>query len=110
MYLTNNIIVASLFAIASSFVNAAATSPLTAVNSQEDFCLFLPPQPGLNIRETENDSIPFCTKKDTVPKASEFPEGKKKANIFFFTCQGIFKFIYLFMIRFYYYCSFFEIR
>ncbi|KAI9355458.1 hypothetical protein BD770DRAFT_346366 [Pilaira anomala] len=75
MYLTNNLIVASLFAIASSFVNAAATSPLTAVNSQEDFCLFLPPQPGLNIRETENDSIPFCTKKDTVPKASEFPEG-----------------------------------
>ncbi|KAI9261023.1 hypothetical protein EDC94DRAFT_562582 [Helicostylum pulchrum] len=75
MYLSNNLIVASLFVIASSFVNAAVTSPLTAVNSQQDFCLFLPPQPGLGVAETENDGIPFCTKKDAVPKASEFPQG-----------------------------------
>ncbi|GAA5815994.1 hypothetical protein MFLAVUS_009513 [Mucor flavus] len=75
MYLSNNLIVASLFVIASSFVNAAVTSPLTAVNSQQDFCLFLPPQPGLVVAVTENDGIPFCTKKDAVPKASEFPQG-----------------------------------
>lgn len=90
MYLSNNLIVASLFVIASSFVNAAVTSPLTAVNSQQDFCLFLPPQPGLVVAVTENDGIPFCTKKDAVPKASEFPQGnnnnkiKLKKKIFLF--------------------------
>lgn len=86
MYLSNNLIVASLFVIASSFVNAAVTSPLTAVNSQQDFCLFLPPQPGLGVAETENDGIPFCTKKDTVPKASEFPQGKEKIIIIIKFC------------------------
>lgn len=82
MYLSNNLIVASLFVIASSFVNAAVTSPLTVVNSQEDFCLFLPPKPGLVVAVNENNGIPFCTIKNTVAKATVFPTGKKK--FFFF--------------------------
>ncbi|GAN04530.1 conserved hypothetical protein [Mucor ambiguus] len=84
MYIpTNKLIVASLFAIASSFtayaapVNSTSSSstPLTAINSQDDFCLFLPPQPGLVVAVNEDNGIPFCTKPDTVPNATEFPEG-----------------------------------
>lgn len=84
MYIsTNHLIVASLFAIASSFtahaapVNSTSSSstPLTAINSQDDFCLFLPPQPGLVVAVNEDNGIPFCTKPDTVPNATEFPEG-----------------------------------
>ncbi|KAI8646849.1 hypothetical protein BD408DRAFT_409319 [Parasitella parasitica] len=80
MYISiNNIIVASLFTVASSFaVNAASvnsSTPLTAIHSQNDFCLFLPPHPGLVVAVNENNGIPFCTKPDTVPNATEFPEG-----------------------------------
>ncbi|KAI7887606.1 uncharacterized protein EV154DRAFT_470209 [Mucor mucedo] len=75
MLLSNNLIVASLFVIASSWVNAAVTSPLTVVNSQDDFCLFLPPKPGLVVAVNENNGVAFCTKKDLVSKASEFPSG-----------------------------------
>ncbi|CEP18252.1 hypothetical protein [Parasitella parasitica] len=42
---------------------------------QNDFCLFLPPQPGLVVHENENNGIPFCTKANTVPNATQFPEG-----------------------------------
>ena len=84
MFISNNLIVASLFVIASSFVNAAptnASSPLTTINSQNDFCLFLPPQPGLVVAVNEDNGIPFCTKQNTVPNAKAFPSGIYNAKI-----------------------------
>lgn len=83
MHLSSNLIVASLFVIASSWVNAAVTSPLTTVNSQDDFCLFLPPKPGLVVAVNENNGVAFCTKKNLVSKAKTFPSGK---IIHFFFC------------------------
>lgn len=86
MHFSNNLIVASLFVIASSFVNAATTNtttssssgghPLTTLNSQNDFCFFLPPKPGLVVAVNENNGIPFCVNKGTVPNSTPFPAGK----------------------------------
>lgn len=77
MLLSKNLIATSLFVIASSFVNAATvTTPFTTVNSQDDFCLFLPPKPGLVVAVNEDNGIAFCTKKNLVSKASLFPTGK----------------------------------
>ena len=80
MYIyTSNLIVASLFAIASSFTAYAAplnsSTPLTTIESESDFCLFLPPQPGLVVAVNEDNGIPFCTNTSLVPNATEFPEG-----------------------------------
>jgi hypothetical protein len=76
---TSNIIVASLFAVASSFTANAApvnsSTPLTTIQSESDFCIFLPPQPGLVVAVNENNGIPFCTNTDLVPNATELPEG-----------------------------------
>jgi hypothetical protein len=83
MHFSNNLIVASLFVIASSFVNAATTNstsssahPLTIINSQNDFCFFLPPKPGLVVAVNENNGIPFCVNKNAVPNATPFPTGE----------------------------------
>lgn len=81
MFFSNKVIVASLFVIASSFVNAApanSSAYTTTVNSQNDFCLFLPPQPGLVVAVNENNGIPFCVNKNAVPRAKAFPSGKIK--------------------------------
>ncbi|KAI7903021.1 uncharacterized protein BX663DRAFT_509263 [Cokeromyces recurvatus] len=67
----------------SSFVNAVPITntsistyyPLTTIVSQEEFCLFLPPKPGLEIALNEDNGIPFCTNKSLVYNATEFPEG-----------------------------------
>lgn len=84
MFFSNKAIVASLFVIASSFVNAAPTNSTaytTTVKSQNDFCLFLPPQPGLVVAVNENNGIPFCVKQNSVPHAKAFPSGKKKIKL-----------------------------
>jgi hypothetical protein len=82
---SSNLIVASLFAVASSFVATAApvelNHPQTAINSQDDFCLFLPPKPGLVVAVNENNGIPFCVKPDTVPNATEFPKGNTTLSL-----------------------------
>ncbi|KAI9478499.1 MAG: hypothetical protein EXX96DRAFT_571139 [Benjaminiella poitrasii] len=81
MYLSNNFIISSLFVIASSLVKSAPVSssssyyPQTTIDSQNEFCLFLPPQPGLEVAVNEDNGIPFCTKKDLVNNSTEFPEG-----------------------------------
>lgn len=49
--------------------------PRIALNSEQDFCLFLPPQPGLVVAINEDNGIPFCTKPDTVYNSTVFPEG-----------------------------------
>lgn len=84
MHFSSNLIVASLCVIASTFATAApakSNHPQTAINSQDDFCLFLPPKPGLIVAENEDNGIPFCIKPDTVPNATTFPEGKKRVNL-----------------------------
>jgi hypothetical protein len=85
MHLNSNLIVASLFAIASSFAVKAApvesNHPQTAIHSQDDFCLFLPPKPGLEVAVNEDNGIPFCVKPDTVPNATQFPKGTMRYNI-----------------------------
>jgi len=44
--------------------------------SESDFCLFLPPQPGLEVATNEDNGIPFCSNGPTdVPGAKPFPDG-----------------------------------
>ncbi|KAI9493933.1 hypothetical protein BDB00DRAFT_905710 [Zychaea mexicana] len=45
------------------------------IHSGDDFCLFLPPQPGLEVASHENDGAPFCSISNDVPGASQFPQG-----------------------------------
>ncbi|ORE10452.1 hypothetical protein BCV72DRAFT_247520 [Rhizopus microsporus var. microsporus] len=79
MHFSSCSIIASVFIVASSFVNAAAPNsnhyPLTTINSQDDFCIFLPPKPGLEVAPNENNGIPFCFNQNAVPKANLFPQG-----------------------------------
>ncbi|KAG0737911.1 hypothetical protein G6F33_001831 [Rhizopus arrhizus] len=79
MHLSGSGIVASLFLVATSFVNAASNNsgdhPLTTIKSQDNFCIFLPPKPGLEVAVNENNGIPFCSNKNAVPKATVFPTG-----------------------------------
>lgn len=51
------------------------SGPQVYLNSESDFCLFLPPQPGLEVAPHENDGIPFCTTAGAVPNAQAFPQG-----------------------------------
>ncbi|KAI8139261.1 hypothetical protein BJV82DRAFT_522002 [Fennellomyces sp. T-0311] len=53
----------------------AANSTEIAIHSGDDFCLFLPPQPGLEVAPYEDIGKPFCSKQDGVPGAEAFPEG-----------------------------------
>ncbi|KAI9252667.1 hypothetical protein BY458DRAFT_559179 [Sporodiniella umbellata] len=70
MYITS--VVASLLLVASY---AQAAYPITTIKGQDNFCIFLPPKPGLEVAVNENNGIPFCSKKNTVPKATVFPSG-----------------------------------
>ncbi|KAG0737318.1 hypothetical protein G6F57_011805 [Rhizopus arrhizus] len=76
MYYSSITIISSILLATRSFVNAASTNdsyPLTTINSQKDFCIFLPPQPGLVVAVNENNGIPFCFNQDAVPNATVFP-------------------------------------
>ncbi|KAL1921306.1 uncharacterized protein VTP21DRAFT_11022 [Calcarisporiella thermophila] len=64
-----------------AFVAAAPTEPqssgqVAAVNSETDFCFFLPPEAGGDIATHEDDAIAFCTKDlADAPNARVFPDG-----------------------------------
>ncbi|RCH87974.1 hypothetical protein CU098_001207, partial [Rhizopus stolonifer] len=80
MQLSISLFMASALAIASSFVQADVITsndyyPLTTIESQQDFCIFLPPQPGLEVAINENNGIPFCSNTSLVKNATQFPEG-----------------------------------
>ena len=82
MKLSVSLFTTSALAIAASLVQAQSDSanstdyyPLTTIASQNDFCLFLPPQPGLEVAINEDNGIPFCFKEDRVKNATQFPEG-----------------------------------
>ncbi|KAG2175400.1 hypothetical protein INT43_001047 [Umbelopsis isabellina] len=70
---------------ASSSSSAAAPSTTASGNStsvaiklvsESDFCLFLPPQPGLEVATNEDNGIPFCSNgSNDVPGAKNFPQG-----------------------------------
>lgn len=82
----------SLFTSASALLLAATSvvaSPLQArddvmtptpgvqvmINSGQDFCLFLPPQPGLEVAPHESDGKPFCSQEGAITGAQKFPDG-----------------------------------
>lgn len=53
-----------------------STSNAIKLVSESDFCLFLPPQPGLNVATNEDNGIPFCSNgSNDVPGAQPFPNG-----------------------------------
>lgn len=73
------------FALGSFAVSAAAPtgnggggSTEVALNSDTDFCLFLPPQPGLEVATHEDDGVSFCLNPSTVPGSRQMPDGKKR--------------------------------
>lgn len=78
MYFFSGSIIASLLLATTTFVNANTddTYPLTTINNQTDFCIFLPPQPGLEVAINEDNGIPFCVNQNAVPNATVFPTGK----------------------------------
>jgi hypothetical protein len=71
--------------VAASSSSAAAPSTTASGNStsnaiklvsDSDFCLFLPPQPGLEVATNEDNGIPFCSNgSNDVPGAQNFPNG-----------------------------------
>lgn len=82
----------SLFASASTLLLAATAvvaSPLQArddvmtptpgvqvmIKSGQDFCLFLPPKPGLEVAPYESEGKPFCSEAGAITGAQKFPEG-----------------------------------
>lgn len=50
--------------------------PQVVIHGQNAFCLFLPPQPGLEIAPYEDNGIPFCTDPSLSPNSKKFPDGK----------------------------------
>lgn len=73
----------SAFAIPFHIKAKRGTGVDIAVNSNADFCTYLPPHPGQSISATENDADPFCT----VAKhyADCFPSGFIKSAHFYQT-------------------------
>ncbi|KAI7859084.1 hypothetical protein BDC45DRAFT_422261, partial [Circinella umbellata] len=55
--------------------NASTDSKQVIINSEDDFCLFLPPEPGLEVAPYETEGIPFCHSANEVPGAQQFSEG-----------------------------------
>ena len=55
--------------------NTSADGKQVLINSEDDFCLFLPPKPGLEVAPYETEGIPFCQSANEVPGAQQFPEG-----------------------------------
>lgn len=99
MYISS--VIAGLFLVTSY---AHAASPLTTIKSQEDFCIFLPPKPGLEVAVNENNGIPFCSNKNAVPNATEFPKGKSKLESSKIIIIIII-FFYMYIYRFYHHRS-----
>ncbi|ORZ01645.1 hypothetical protein BCR43DRAFT_454292 [Syncephalastrum racemosum] len=56
-----------------AFTNS--TTPQVQITSDTNFCLFMTPQPGLEVATNEENGIPFCTQANGVPNAKTFPEG-----------------------------------
>ncbi|CAO3578868.1 unnamed protein product [Absidia cylindrospora] len=53
----------------------APSNPQVQITSPNDFCLFLPPQPGADVATTEDDGIAFCMNPATVQGSQVFPQG-----------------------------------
>ena len=56
--------------------NTSGDGKQVLINSENDFCLFLPPEPGLEVAPYETEGVPFCQSANEVPGAQQFPEGK----------------------------------
>ncbi|GAN01021.1 hypothetical protein MAM1_0004d00451 [Mucor ambiguus] len=71
----------SAFAIPFHSKTKRGTGVDIAINSDSDFCTYLPPHPGQSVSATENDADPFCT----VAKqyAECFPNGFIKSAHFY---------------------------
>ncbi|KAL1926099.1 hypothetical protein VTP01DRAFT_6136 [Rhizomucor pusillus] len=67
----------SALLLVSAFFAAAASASKTqvAVNSLSDFCLFLPPKPGMEIAPNEDIGISFCLKPSTISGSKALPAG-----------------------------------
>lgn len=68
----------STSAAAAPSTTASGNSTANAIKlvSDSDFCLFLPPQPGLEVATNEDNGIPFCSNgSNDVPGAQNFPQG-----------------------------------
>lgn len=83
-----NLLSLAAFALGSLAVSSSAAptgggngSTVVAVNSDTDFCLFLPPQPGLEVATHEDDGVSFCLNPSTVPGSRQMPDGKTSMNI-----------------------------
>lgn len=50
-------------------------NPEIVIHDQDNFCLFLPPQPGLNVALYETQGKPFCMGSTSVHDAEDLPEG-----------------------------------
>lgn len=53
----------------------APSNPQVQLTSPNDFCLFLPPEPGLEVAINEDNGKPFCLNPATVPDSKPFPQG-----------------------------------
>ncbi|KAI9031001.1 hypothetical protein CLU79DRAFT_732481 [Phycomyces nitens] len=56
-------------------ISKRGTGAAIHVNSGSAFCSYLPPNPGENISDTENDAVPFCTSTSLAPGSKKFPTG-----------------------------------
>ncbi|KAG2183868.1 hypothetical protein INT44_008879, partial [Umbelopsis vinacea] len=86
MHFTRSLAVLASFALANAIpvpqddgtTTSSGSSPSNAIKlvSESDFCLFLPPQPGLEVATNEDNGIPFCSNGPTdVSGAKPFPDG-----------------------------------
>jgi hypothetical protein len=53
----------------------SGNGPQVQLTSAMDFCLFLPPQPGLEVAVNEDNGVPFCLDPATVQGSQPFPQG-----------------------------------
>ncbi|KAI8099778.1 uncharacterized protein BX664DRAFT_253954, partial [Halteromyces radiatus] len=53
----------------------APPNPKVQLTSENDFCLFLPPAPGLEVAINEDNGIPYCMNPTTVQGSKPFPQG-----------------------------------
>ncbi|ORX54593.1 hypothetical protein DM01DRAFT_1286702, partial [Hesseltinella vesiculosa] len=45
------------------------------LESEQSYCIYLPPSPGMGVAETENDGMPFCTDTSLAPHSQILPQG-----------------------------------
>lgn len=53
----------------------SGNGPQVQLTSANDFCLFLPPQPGLEVAVNEDNGVPFCMNTASVQGSQPFPQG-----------------------------------